>query len=279
MIFNNSFSTHIDTFKLIDQRSFLREERRQVRLLAEEVEHKKRILIQLKQIDWSSTSFSHPVNDSFASTSYSTATTPMANTFPSTPKERDRNRRIRFNLAGLIFECPVSTLQRDSTSLLAQLCNKDTSPIEMSKDGDYHFDRDWLLFRHILNFLRDGNLPEDRKLLAQLYKESSFWNLKSLQRAIEEQKLQLISIPVTAPNMSAAATAAAQAIANKNIDASKDWWRNQPSWWNEREKLLEAERKKEKELADKQALELAKKEDKDWWTGGSYRGKWVKSRF
>jgi hypothetical protein len=172
-------------------------------------------------------------------------------------------------------------LQKDSTSLLAQLCYTETAPIEITKDGHYYFDRDWWLFRHILNFLRDGNLPEDRKLLAQLYKESSFWNLKSLQRAIEEQKLQLISPPPTSisaatttatGSTSAAAAAALAAGAGKGIDVSKEWWRSQPSWWYEREKLLEAEQKKEKEAAAKQASDTSKREDKDWWTGGTYKG-------
>jgi hypothetical protein len=40
-----------------------------------------------------------------------------------------------------------------------------------------------------LQFLRDGSLPDDRPLLAQLYKEAAFFKLHELQRAIEEEKV------------------------------------------------------------------------------------------
>ena len=45
------------------------------------------------------------------------------------------------------------------------------------------------LFRHILQFLRDGSLPDDRPLLAQLYREAAFFKLQELQTAIEEEKV------------------------------------------------------------------------------------------
>ena len=47
------------------------------------------------------------------------------------------------------------------------------------------------LFRHILQFLRDGSLPDDRPLLAQLYREAAFFKLQELQTAIEEEKVLL----------------------------------------------------------------------------------------
>jgi hypothetical protein len=52
----------------------------------------------------------------------------------------------------------------------------------------YCVDR-WL-FRYVMTFMRDGTLPEDRALLSQLYREAVFWNLSSLQRAIEEERVR-----------------------------------------------------------------------------------------
>jgi len=47
------------------------------------------------------------------------------------------------------------------------------------------------LFRYVLTFLRDGTLPDDRSILAELYREATFWHLSQLQLAIEENKLNL----------------------------------------------------------------------------------------
>jgi len=48
------------------------------------------------------------------------------------------------------------------------------------------------LFRYVMGFMRDGTLPEDRTLLSQLYREAVFWNLSSMQRAIEEERVSVI---------------------------------------------------------------------------------------
>jgi hypothetical protein len=87
------------------------------------------------------------------------------------------------------FSCTESVLRREPQSLLASLCDSEcTHPRD--EDGCYVFaDRDWWLFRHLLCFLRDGALPDDRSLLAQLYREAAYWRLRQLQRAIEELKV------------------------------------------------------------------------------------------
>ncbi len=40
-------------------------------------------------------------------------------------------------------------------------------------------------------FHRDDVIPEDQRLLAQLYREASYWKLTSLKKVIEQQKLNL----------------------------------------------------------------------------------------
>lgn len=48
------------------------------------------------------------------------------------------------------------------------------------------------LFRYVLTFLRDGILPQDPKLLRELYLESEFWKLDSLRKAIEMRNMELL---------------------------------------------------------------------------------------
>jgi hypothetical protein len=43
-----------------------------------------------------------------------------------------------------------------------------------------------------MTFLRDGTLPDDRALLSQLYREAVHWNLASMQRAIEEERVSVV---------------------------------------------------------------------------------------
>ena len=57
--------------------------------------------------------------------------------------------------------------------------------IPQDDNGYFFFDRDWWLFRYVLNFLRDGTLPEQEGLLRDLYYEASFYCLTSMQRSIE----------------------------------------------------------------------------------------------
>jgi len=119
-------------------------------------------------------------------------------------------------------------------------------------------DRDWWLFRYILNFLRDGALPEDRSILAQLYREASFWHLGTLQRAIEEDRLHLKREVVKKDGGDKDKD---KKEGDKKEDMSKMWWKKMPSWWSNVEDVKKEEDKKK---AEKKL---------DWWTGTTYGGK------
>jgi hypothetical protein len=63
---------------------------------------------------------------------------------------------------------------------------------EQTQSSDVYIDRDWWLFRYVLNFLRDGALPlHDEELMEKLYHEAEYWGLNSLQQAIEERGLRV----------------------------------------------------------------------------------------
>jgi hypothetical protein len=140
-----------------------------------------------------------------------------------------------------MFEASDTILKRDPKSLLAQLCSEEP-PILPDPEGFYYFDRDWWLFRYVMIFLRDGSLPSDRSLLAQLYREAGFWHLNELQIAIEEDKLHL----------------------RKNEkDVKKDiWWRNTPSYLQAIDEVAAANKTKEEN----------KTKSADWWKDTSYNG-------
>jgi hypothetical protein len=152
-----------------------------------------------------------------------------------------------------MFEISEVYMMRDPSSLLHQLCGENP-PILPDADGSYFFDRDWWLFRYIVVFLRDGTLPEDRAVLAQLYREAGFWNLTEMQRAIEENKLHLRGNPKL-PGQ----TVGEDGTITETKDISA-WWRKSPNW----------------QTAASQEGGTAGSGGKgksDWWTGTSYKGR------
>ncbi|CAM9521755.1 unnamed protein product, partial [Choristocarpus tenellus] len=77
------------------------------------------------------------------------------------------SERILLNVGGHLFETTAGVLCRDRYSLLSGLC-KSTPLIAKGDDGVFFLDRDWWIFRFILQFLRSGNLPFDNMLLREM---------------------------------------------------------------------------------------------------------------
>lgn len=231
------------TEQLIRQRAFLRDERRRLRMSTEMLDERKACLKVMQRDDWIPPSLladgkqeEETTADNGAANKSTTFTDP----------------HVLINIGGLMFEIPKSTLNKDPKSLLAQLTSPHDCPILPDKNGGFfYFDRDWWLFRYIVNFLRDGVLPDDRNILSQLYREASFWNMDQMQRAIEEQKLHL------RPD-------------KKDKDGDKDkneppqWWQKLPSWW---QAVDESKKEAEQKKADDEKKKV------DWWTDTSYQGK------
>ncbi|EQC37757.1 hypothetical protein SDRG_04784 [Saprolegnia diclina VS20] len=176
--------------------------------------------------------------------------------------------RLRLQVGGYDFELSHVLAKRDPKSLLAAMVAAD-SPLQASDVGGFAIDRDGLLFRHVLNFLRDGLLPNDPKVLRALYMESDFWKLSSLKLAIEESKIQLKPAQTGVDSAKGAASSAldkgggdaktAKPMAEGGATA-KPWWSEPPQWWGK--------------LPSKPAE--PKKEEKpdmySWWKGTKYKG-------
>lgn len=105
----------------------------------------------------------------------------------------DDETSIVLNVGGQLFETDVKTLTKDPYSVLAAICRQKNPVIQPNSEGIYFIDRDWWLFRHILAFLRSDILPNELETLKELYVESSYYRLESLQRAIENVPVGQIS--------------------------------------------------------------------------------------
>ncbi|KAG9492041.1 BTB/POZ domain-containing protein KCTD4 [Eleutherodactylus coqui] len=93
---------------------------------------------------------------------------------------------VTLNVGGYLYITQRQTLSKYPDSYLEGVVSRKIfCPIDA--DGHYFIDRDGLLFRHVLNFLRNGELllPEgfqENHLLAQ---EADFFKLKALNEAVK----------------------------------------------------------------------------------------------
>lgn len=101
----------------------------------------------------------------------------------------------------------------------------------------------------MLRFLRDGILPQDPKLLRELYLESEFWKLDSLRKAIEMRNMELLQTKQESEAAAAsllAATPGSARIGTKTKPGAEGaaavektaaatnptaWWLDPPIWW------------------------------------------------
>lgn len=63
---------------------------------------------------------------------------------------------IPLNVGGHNFVTTLSTLTKDKNSMLAAMFSG-RHELDTDSEGQYFIDRDGAYFKHILNFLRDGN--------------------------------------------------------------------------------------------------------------------------
>ncbi|GMI52594.1 hypothetical protein TeGR_g6082 [Tetraparma gracilis] len=245
-----------EAYKLARQRAFLREERRKAREDALAISQDKEEFEMMKRDDWFPGEYLKGGAPSF--------------------------RKVKINVGGQLFELSEVLLNREPGSLLAALL-EDDSPLADGEEGVVHVDRDWWTFRHILKFLRDGVLPRDKELLTLLYKEASFWRMRHLKQAIEEERLNLSRRIIKWDEEEGE-------LVEEDVKVDK-WYKELPNWWEsaeKREKRRSKERKREKKDKKKGKKVLVSRgddedddggkgsgddSDKDWWTGAEYNGK------
>lgn len=97
-----------------------------------------------------------------------------------------RNQIVNLNVGGIFFKTTMSTLMKDPGSFLASVVT-DRQHAQKNEDGCIYFDRDGARFKHVLNFLRDGSIPEKvfHKMGEELMVEANFFQMESLQKALD----------------------------------------------------------------------------------------------
>ena len=94
----------------------------------------------------------------------------------SSASDKERNGLT----TGRSYESSSSSSSRSSTGPLLHPYND---------NGEIFIDRDWWIFRHILQFLREGVLPNEVPLLQELYIEACFYKLSPLKNAVKSKLL------------------------------------------------------------------------------------------
>ncbi|CAH3188931.1 unnamed protein product, partial [Porites lobata] len=105
---------------------------------------------------------------------------------------------VKLNVGGKIYKTTLNTLRKDPDSMLCAMFSGRFEVKADEEDGAYFIDRDGKLFRHILNYLRNGEFccPEDRKIQQDLLSEAKFYQVQGLidqlQRTLQFRNRQFI---------------------------------------------------------------------------------------
>jgi hypothetical protein len=99
------------------------------------------------------------------------------------------------NIGGQVYHTTRSTLTRFTDSILARMLPNMIQYGSVAKDpqGNFFFDRDGVVFRHILNFLRTGklSLPENFEEFQLLIEEAQFYGLSELVEAVRTKSKEV----------------------------------------------------------------------------------------
>ena len=92
---------------------------------------------------------------------------------------------VKINVGGRMFTTSLKTLRRESESVLALMFSGNFD-LKKEDDGLFFIDRDGTSFHHILNYLRDGKIPEvvieDHE--SEMQREADFYGLSGLKEQI-----------------------------------------------------------------------------------------------
>ena len=108
---------------------------------------------------------------------------------------------ITLNVGGQLYTTSRATLTKFPDSMFSVIFSgrfePTTSRVTRDKDGNYFIDRDGVLFRHVLNFMRMSvlRLPDDFKEFDTLMDEAEFYKLHGMIEALRNRS----SPPVERP--------------------------------------------------------------------------------
>lgn len=93
---------------------------------------------------------------------------------------------VELNVGGVFYTTSLKTLTQEPESLLCQLFSKKEGLVKDAK-GRYFIDRDGVLFRYVLDFLRDQTLllPQAFRERDRLIREATYFRLAKMIEAIK----------------------------------------------------------------------------------------------
>ena len=109
----------------------------------------------------------------------------------------DQEGVVELNVGGVFYTTALSTLTREPDSRLAALfAEQPESRMQKDAKGRFFLDRDGVLFRYVLDFLRNQALvlPEGFRELQRLRQEASFFGLAGLDKALQEHDASSASV-------------------------------------------------------------------------------------
>uniref|UniRef100_A0A9J8AHH0 TSC22 domain family protein 1 n=1 Tax=Cyprinus carpio carpio TaxID=630221 RepID=A0A9J8AHH0_CYPCA len=117
---------------------------------------------------------------------------------PSKSFKKPSSGTITINVGGYLYAAQRHTLAKHPGSLLEEIVMGKKPVVHVDSMGNTFIDRDGPIFRHVLNFLRMGELvlPDDFKEAGLLRREANFYRLSELAQALqdwEQQQSQLSS--------------------------------------------------------------------------------------
>lgn len=94
---------------------------------------------------------------------------------------------VTLNVGGVLYTTTRTTLTKYADSMLGAMFGGQYNPTALDQQGNYFIDRDGYMFRHILNFLRSGQLclPQGFKDFDLLEAEADFYQIPALICAIK----------------------------------------------------------------------------------------------
>merc|ERR1712079_190672 len=108
----------------------------------------------------------------------------------------DPSSIIDLNVGGVLYTTSAETLTKNTGSLLCTLFSGGTDTLLHDSKGRVFIDRDGVLFRYILDYLRNGRLvlPDNFQESERLKLEAEYFQIEELQHQLETpNKSQFLS--------------------------------------------------------------------------------------
>uniref|UniRef100_A0A8C6PMZ5 BTB domain-containing protein n=1 Tax=Nothobranchius furzeri TaxID=105023 RepID=A0A8C6PMZ5_NOTFU len=120
----------------------------------------------------------------------SPASTRGSSGLPAPAQLNKTNAPVHIDVGGHMYTSSLATLTKYPESRIGRLFDGSEPVVLDSLKQHYFIDRDGLMFRHVLNFLRTSKLliPDDFTEYALLYEEATFFQLAPLQAELQRKR-------------------------------------------------------------------------------------------